>query len=54
MVKKLLKIAFWPKNGFLNGFLAITVKFFNIYQNGFMFDHQWLKALLLMHNTTIF
>ena len=39
---------------FFTSFLAINPTFFYILQNGFLLNHQWLKALLLMYNTTIF
>ena len=48
------KIAKQWKSKFLLDFLAITQTFFKILINGFLVDHQWFKALLLMCNMTIF
>ena len=53
--KKNLKIFFFRKYAiFCVFFFGITRTFFNNFQNGFLFDHQWLKAFLLMYNPTIF
>ena len=52
--KKLEKSHFLPFCHFFTFFLAITNAIFNILQNGFLLVHQWVQALFLMYNTTIF
>ena len=52
--KNLVKLTFPLFGNFFYQFFGYKSEIFYILQNGFLLDHQWFKALLLMYNMTIF